>query len=194
LAVDAKSELRPIVAARRREAMKAGGTALAERVRDHLLAEPAVTAAVRVALYAALPDELPTRPLFDALAAAGIRRLLPRLEVGGRLSFAAVFRWDELAPGAFHVLAPAAEAPSEPPGPGDVVLVPGLAFDERGRRLGWGGGYYDRTFPVGAPAGATLIGMACEAQLVESVPVDSHDRAMDAIVTERGLRWIGEKR
>jgi len=75
------------------------------------------------------------------------------------------------------------------PGDGDVVIVPGRAFDRAGRRLGRGVGYYDRTFPPGGRSQPLLVGMACEAQILESVPADSHDRSMDAIVTERGFQW-----
>jgi len=73
---------------------------------------------------------------------------------------------------------------------GDVVVVPGVAFDARGRRLGRGAGCYDRTFPADQRPAPVLIGAAGGAQLVDSVPSGSHDRAMDAIVTERALRWM----
>lgn len=189
----AKRALRRSVASRTRDALARAGPLLAEQIAGHLLAEPAVAEAGQVALYAALPDEVATRPLFDGLSAAGIQRLLPRLGDDGRLAFAAVERWEALVPGPFGVLAPPPEAPAREPAAGDVVVAPGRAFDLAGRRLGRGGGYYDRTFPPGGPCRALLIGMACAAQLVEEVPADSHDRAMDAIVTERGLRWVGER-
>ena len=190
----AKRELRLRAAACRRAAIAAHGADVAARVRDHLLADPAVRAAGRVALYAALPDEVATRPLFDALAKANIARLLPRTAPGRLLEFAVVESWAELVPGEYGVLVPAAEAPAVAAKGSDLVIVPGVAFDRSGWRLGRGGGYYDRTFPAASAPAPLLIGMACEEQIVASVPRGSHDRAMDAIVTERGLRWIGEKR
>ena len=69
-----------------------------------------------------------------------------------------------------------------------VVLVPGLAFDRSGNRLGRGGGDYDATFPPGEVA-PRLVGVAWEFQLVTDVPHGSHDRRVDAIVTERGWVW-----
>lgn len=186
----AKRALRRRVAPRRRQALADAGDRIAASVCAHLLGEPVVARAPRVALYAALPDEVSMWPLFDALAAAGRKRLLPRLGPDERLSFAVVERRDELQPGAYGVLAPAEDAPVVVLGDADVVVVPGVAFDERGGRLGRGAGCYDRTFPAGQRPAPVLVGVACEAQLVESVPSGSRDRAMDAIVTERAFRWV----
>ena len=183
----AKRELRRQAGARRRA--PAAADAVAARVCEHLLAERAIIDARRVALYAALPDEVPTRPLFEALARAGTPRLLPRVAPGRRLVFALVERWEDLRPGGYGVLEPPEAAPVFEPGEGDVVVVPGVAFDRAGRRLGRGKGYYDRAFPPGDRPRPWLFGVACEAQIVESVPTDSHDRAMDAIVTERAFQW-----
>jgi 5-formyltetrahydrofolate cyclo-ligase len=68
----------------------------------------------------------------------------------------------------------------------DWVLVPGIAFDEAGRRLGYGGGYYDRLLPLLPPAAARVAG-AFEAQIVAEVPAAAHDAAVDWIVTEERL-------
>ena len=149
-----------------------------------VLEEPAIRTARRIALYAAQGGELPTRPLFEALGGA-CERLLPRIR-GGSLEWASVQAWDELAPGRFGMPEPLGEAVSDP-APGDVVLLPGLAFDGEGWRLGRGGGHFDRAFPPGQPA-PWLVGLAYWFQLLDAVPHDSRDRRVDAIVTERG--WI----
>jgi len=182
---EAKRALRPALMAVRRaippETREAAGRAAARE----LLSLPALRAAGRVALYAALADELPTRPAFEALAALSCRRLLPRI-VGDTLEFAAVDAWSELVPGSYGVLAPPPAALAEALTAADVVLVPGVAFGPAGERLGRGGGYYDRAL---AQAGPLRVGFAYQSQLVERVPVDSHDRPMDAIVTEQGVIW-----
>ena len=185
----AKRELRRQAGASRRALSAAAADAVAARVCEHLLAERAIIDARRVAIYAALPDEIPTRPLFEALARAGTPRLLPRVAPGGLLVFALVECWEDLHPGGYGVLEPPEAAPEYEPGDGDVVVVPGVAFDRAGRRLGRGKGTYDRAFPPSDRPQPWLFGMACEAQIVESVPTDSHDRAMDAIVTERAFQW-----
>ncbi len=158
------------------ETREAAGRAVAER----LLALPTLRAAGRVALYAALEDELPTRPAFEALTALSCRRLLPRI-AGDALEFAAVESWSDLRPGRFGVLAPPEDVPAERMVAGDVILVPGVAFGPAGERLGRGGGYYDRTC---ARSGPLRVGLALHLQLVDAQPHDSHDRPVDAIVTE----------
>jgi len=112
--------------------------------------------------------------------------------VGRRgLVFHRVDAWDELRPGRLGILEPAASAPVRTLGPHDVVLVPGVAFDQQGHRLGRGAGCYDAAFPPGAASPALLFGIAYEFQIVESVPHDSRDRRVDGIVTERTIRRIG---
>lgn len=184
---EAKRVLRRQLLARRRaipsERREAAGRVVAER----LVSEPVLREAPRIALYAATEDELPTRPLFEALLCAGSHRLLlPRI-VGESLEFSAIEAWDELRPGPYGVLAPVGSGPAEALRGGDVALLPGVAFDPCGHRLGRGGGHYDRAF---AAPGPLLMGLAFHLQLVERVPHDSRDRPVDAIVTERELLWV----
>jgi 5-formyltetrahydrofolate cyclo-ligase len=193
---EAKRRLRRAIGARRREVAPDEAEAAGRAAALRLLAEPRLAGAARVALYAALPDEVPTRPLFEALAARGVPRLLPRLAPEGQLDFVPVEGWEELAPGRFGALEAPAAAAAVRLDPGDLVVLPGVAFDPAGHRLGRGGGHYDRTFPVPRVApGAReaelprLVGLAYEFQVVHRVPHDSHDRGMDAIVTERCVRW-----
>ena len=164
------------------EAALAAGVAVAERA----CAEPTVAAARRVGLYAAFGGELPTRPLFEALVGGGRTLLLPRVRPD-HLDWSPAERWDDLVPSGFEIPEPLGET-VEAPGPGDLVFVPGLAFDAYGHRLGQGGGYYDRAFPH-PDGGPTLVGVAYAFQCVEAVPHDSRDRRVDAIVTEREWIW-----
>lgn len=149
----------------------------------------------RVALFASLPDEIPTAPIFEALRRAGRIPLLPRLRGDGALEFAPVACAETLRRGPVGVLEPPASAPAAALGPGDLALVPGLGFDRAGRRLGRGGGGYDRTFPVGAPA-PLLVGLSFALQQREAIPVEAHDRPMDLLLSERGWRmpWRGSGR
>ena len=155
-----------------------------------LLTAPEVLHAGCVALYAALPDELPTRAAFESLRRRGRACCFPRVSGDGRLAFHAVATWEDLAPGRFGVLEPPERAEPVAPGAGDLVLVPGVAFDAQGHRLGRGGGHYDAAFPPGAAAPPLLFGVGYELQVVESLPHGSRDRRMDAIVTERTIRRV----
>jgi len=161
---------------------RAAGREVARR----LLALPQLASPARVALYAALPGELPTRALFDLLCRRGQIPLLPRC-VADRLEFAPVARFEDLASGRYGVPEPV--EPAVALGAGDVVVVPGLAFDAGGRRLGRGGGFYDRTFLPGGDGAPLLVGVGFEFQRVERVPAGEHDGVMDMVVTERGRAW-----
>lgn len=90
--------------------------------------------------------------------------------------------------GEFGALIPGEGAWVEP----QVVIVPMLAFDSRGYRLGYGGGFYDRTLQGLRAKGPVLaIGFAFAAQEVDEVPIDAYDQRLDAVVTEKGVRWFG---
>jgi 5-formyltetrahydrofolate cyclo-ligase len=144
--------------------------------------------APRIALYAALPYELPTRPLFDAVVEKTGAALLPRTVDPLGLAFFAVECWEDLRPGAFGVLEPRNDASAVRLMPGDLVVVPGVAFDADGYRLGHGKGYYDRAFAAELGDAPTLVGFGYEFQIVDAVPHDQRDRQMDAIVTDRKVR------
>lgn len=92
--------------------------------------------------------------------------------------------FDELEPGHYGIRAPK-EGLLRPVEGGEieVILVPAVAFDRRGYRVGYGGGYYDRFLPA-APQ-AAKIGVAFSSQIIEEIPVDVHDLPVDVIVTER---------
>ena len=172
--------------ARRRAVPEDRALAAAEAVAGALLAEPGLVRARRVALYAALPGELPSRPLFAALARLGRPRLLPRVR-GRDLEWAEAVDWEALRAGRFGVMEPVG-SPVPAPGPGDWALVPGLAFDREGGRLGRGGGFYDRAFPEAAPS-PVLVGVGYRFQCVAAVPRGERDRRLDAIVHEAGFEW-----
>ena len=138
--------------------------------------------------YWPMGGELDIRAALNGFAARGTRVLLP--VVVARDAPLAFRRWhpgDALVPAGFGTSVP---DPSLPEGTPDILLVPLLAFDARGFRLGHGGGYYDRTIAAlrgsGRPVRAVGVAFAC--QEVERVPVEEFDQRIDAVATERGLR------
>jgi len=179
-----KDVLRAAMGARRRAVPPEAARAAAEQVAGRVIALPEWRGARRVALYAALPDELPTLPLAAAARADSLPILWPRLEEAD-LVFV-VCAAAALVPGRFGVPSPPAVLASTPLGPDDLVVVPGVAFDDHGRRLGRGGGSYDRA--LGALGReARSVGIGYDFQRVERVPTAPHDVAVRVVVTESGV-------
>jgi len=184
--VDEKRRLRSALAARRSRVAPQDAAAAAALLADAVLEEPRIRGAERVALYTAQGTEVPTRAIFEGLRALSIGRLLPRLE-DEAIAWGRAEDWDALVPGRFGILEPADRSPVTLT-PNDVVLLPGIAFDQNGWRLGRGGGHYDRAFPPGAES-PWLVGIGYSFQWLCEVPHDSRDRRVDAIVTENGWVW-----
>ncbi|WP_379154583.1 5-formyltetrahydrofolate cyclo-ligase [Paenibacillus sp. sgz5001063] len=148
--------------------------------------------------YVPFRSELDCRALITEAWTHGREVLLPRvLPATGTMSLHAVKSWEELAPGAYGILEPLSRFGNEPEPEAlrlpDVVFVPGLAFDRKGGRLGYGRGYYDRlraawqqdsSFALKSPF---WIGLAFSHQLVPEVPMDDHDAFMDMLITEDGI-------
>ena len=154
-----------------------------------LLAERVAPGAV-VALYAAKGSEVDTSRIDGAARRAGLVVVYPRvIEAARTLAFHAV-TVDELAPTRFGLREPSADAAAV--GVEDVAafVVPGLAFDRAGWRIGWGRGHYDATFAV-ASASALRVGLAYECQLIEHVAREPHDVALHLLVTEVTTYVVG---
>ena len=159
----------------------------AQRVAVHVAGCREFERAERIGFYGAMEAEISTRPAFAAARLAGKRWLCPRCLDRNQLEFAQVDDWEQLRPGRFGILEPDAKIAASFFCQNDLVLVPGVAFDRQGGRIGQGGGYYDRAFPSEGPPGPYLMGLAHSVQLLDSVPLGNHDRKMDAIVTEAGI-------
>jgi 5-formyltetrahydrofolate cyclo-ligase len=133
--------------------------------------------------YHALPDEADPALLLERLVELGCHIAYPRVAGKGlALEFHRVPDGEVLAPGAFGIHEPLDTWPRATPG---MLLVPLLAFDAAGHRLGYGGGFYDRTLALlNVPA----IGIAYAGQEVASLPHAAHDRTLDMVLTEQGVR------
>lgn len=137
-----------------------------------------------VALYAALEEELPTRELMLVLLEQGHPVLLPRAGRGERLEFARVTDPADLVLGPWGILEPPRSQAAVELGSDMLVLVPGLAFDRAGGRLGRGAGWYDRSLSSEIE---DVFGVAFACQVVDRVPTTPGDRNVRGIFTEDGL-------
>ncbi|MFE0730903.1 5-formyltetrahydrofolate cyclo-ligase [Streptomyces antibioticus] len=162
---------------------------------DRALELPELAHARTVAAYVSVGAEPGTRALLDALHARGVRVLLPALLPDNDLDWGAYTGEDSLARvrhgGRMELLEPAGERL----GPdavtaADAVLLPGLAVDARGMRLGRGGGSYDRVLARldGAGARPALVVLLYDTEVVAHVPAEAHDRPVRAVVTPSGIR------
>ncbi len=182
-----KARLREVQIRRRAALAAAADTEAAIRARDYLLADPSLSPGQVVSAYWPLVGEFDTREILRALHARGHVCALP---VTGPRGSALVFRrWTPetaLEIGRFRVATPPATAPEVRP---QVLLVPLLAIDRRGLRLGYGGGYYDRTLAAlrgdGGP-GPVAIGIGFAGQEIVRVPAGPNDIALDGFVSDAG--------
>ncbi|MCH8090967.1 MAG: 5-formyltetrahydrofolate cyclo-ligase [Proteobacteria bacterium] len=187
--VAGKRGLRELARGKRR-AVAAAGKEAGERLRESFLSALSLPPAQVVAGYWPMPEEIDVRPLMTHLHLSGHVLVLPVVVGRGQ---PLIFRqWRPsiaLDPGVYGIPVPGAEAPELTPG---VLLVPLLAFDDEGRRLGYGAGYYDRTLAALRAGGDILaIGAAYAAQRMDSLPEDASDQRLDWVVTEEGAISTG---
>ncbi len=159
------------------------------RITNYLLESPYYQKAQKILLYASFGSEVETGELIAKTLKEGKEVYLPRtLTKEKRLALHRLFDLQELKPGAYGILEPPEENPEIDPQELDLIVTPGVAFDRRGGRLGYGGGYYDRLFAQ-APK-AQRIGLAFSCQVVEELPLEPHDVRVQALVTEKGLMEV----
>ena len=186
-----RKTLRRDLRAKRRAVSTSQRKLLAEKIAHNVDAWLHLRPSWRIALYAALPEELDTTPLIELARRRGCRIYLPRID---RHSLGRRMRFVEL--GSRH--RSNRLGISEPEGSRiigarwlDVVFLPLVGFDTRGVRLGTGGGYYDRAFAFRRWRSAwhtpRLVGLAYSFQQLEHITSAAHDVLMDAVVTEKGV-------
>ncbi len=156
----------------------------------HLLRlDPLVEASV-VMGYLAIENEIDVWPFLEWCLRQGKTVALPRIDAAANRIEAARFTgWEGLRKGKFGLMEPE----GEPLAPEfiDAVLVPGVVFDMRGYRLGYGKGYYDRFLPQ-LKGQALAVGVAHSHQVVDEIPRCSHDYRLDYLVTEKGVTRFRE--
>jgi 5-formyltetrahydrofolate cyclo-ligase len=171
-----------------RDKARLASTLLAsDQAQAHFLKEYPSRPGSAVALYRALRGEVGTDRIREAYLAAGVQLYYPAVTGKGVLAFYPHRDGDAWETGPYGIPEPPRAPGREPRVDGfDLVLVPGIAFDRGGRRLGRGFGYYDR-FLGGLPDGVPRVGLGFSHQLVAEVPVGAWDVPVHALVTEEGV-------
>ncbi len=184
---DQKDRLRKLLYKRRAEAARgdsgSAGMALAARVTDELADRlDGGLAGQIVSAFLPIRTEIDTRALIDRLVSAGATVVLPAIvENNPDLVFRVWVPGDPLSRGAFGVDEPLPSSAGQDP---TALVIPLLAFDRAGYRLGYGGGYYDRAITrLRARHQIRAIGIAYDAQEVVHIPREPHDQKLDAIAT-----------
>lgn len=185
---DAKSTLRRAILERRRAAHRTdaddAAKVISARIHDDIEFQGKT-----IAGYWPLGDELDCRPALESLSGTGAQVALP--VVAGQGQVLIFRRWkpgDALDQGPFGTMHPCTRAPVVCP---HILLIPLIAFDLEGNRLGYGAGYYDRTVSaLRANGGIMAIGVAYDCQRVDAVPVDSHDQPLDGVITPSSTLWF----
>ena len=180
-----KDELRRAARAHRRR-LAAENPSAAVQAAVHML-DSRVGPSPPTSLYIPIGGELDPLPIAEALLERDTRLCLPVVTGrGAPLVFRAWIPGDPLAPDLLGTPAPLPSAREVEP---ELVITPLLAFDAGGNRLGQGGGYFDRTIAaLHARSRAVIVGLAYAGQEVSSLPVEAHDRPLDAVLTEQGFR------
>ncbi len=163
-------------------------TALPEKFLAQLETLAAWRNAKKPCIYISITGEAPTGAIIAKKIAAGAEVVIPRV-AGANLVFHAIKNPENLIPGAFGIPEPHRDTPTCPPGEIDCVIVPGVAFDTAGGRLGHGKGFYDKFFTTISPD-VPRIALALDTQIVPAVPVEPHDARMHFVVTPDTLYRI----
>lgn len=168
-------------------------------VRSRLIARwlchsPWYRQAEHILTYLSIPSEVDTYDIAEMVWRDGKRLWAPKVNRAERtMAFFEIRNWDDIRPGPWGIGEPKTAGPSFLSAVScqqrALLLVPGVAFDRRGFRIGYGGGYYDR-FLHQSKDRCLSIGLTFDVQMLAWVPAEPHDRSVDGVLTERGWKKI----
>lgn len=179
---EAKQRLRAEVLKAREALNPTERAAIDERIAKRLLDLPAYKQAQVVFCYISVGAEIATRALIEDMWAQGKTVCVPLCERGGIMHAHVIASFDELEEGMLGIPAPAASSKTVKPEDIDLILVPCLACNKEGYRLGYGGGYYDRYLRDASQAVKVIL--CREHLLLDDIPIEQHDSKADLVITE----------
>lgn len=168
--------------AKRRALLPVDVERLSLRIQQSFMSSAEFSSAKTLALYAPIHHEVDTAFVQRQALLLGKRVVFPTVE-GVALAFRQIYAEADLVSGAFGIKAPGANSPSVPVEEIDIFIIPGVAFDLAGRRIGYGKGYYDRALHPLERCGR-LVGFCYDFQLVDAIVGEPHDVTMDVIMSE----------
>ncbi|MDD5778551.1 MAG: 5-formyltetrahydrofolate cyclo-ligase [Candidatus Thermoplasmatota archaeon] len=185
---EAKADLRRQLLERRNSLSTLEILEKSNQIIARLMTVPSFAAARTVLAYISHGTEVNTHGLIRLLLSQTSREVLVPVVADRQrhtLLLSSLHQWQELSTGAYGILEPA-EVRERPAESVEVCLVPGIGFDIRGNRIGYGGGYYDRLL---RSIRGTTIGLAYDFQVLDAIPSQDHDVPVDAVVTEKRLLY-----
>ncbi|MDN5312237.1 MAG: 5-formyltetrahydrofolate cyclo-ligase [Thermoanaerobacteraceae bacterium] len=180
-----KKELRRIFLKTRSELAAEDIIEKSAKIMSRLFSLSEFRGAKTIMFYVDAGNEVKTRDGLTKALSEGKRVVVPKVKKGYGLLAIEIKSLDELSPGTFGILEPAGEKGISPEEI-DLVVVPGVAFDKKGNRMGYGAGYYDSFLPKLRPE-VKKVAVAFEIQVTDSLPAEEHDVKMDLIITENTI-------
>ena len=178
--MEEKGFYRKLVKALRRELGEDKRKALSEAIFPYLYESPLWQEARRVYLYVSMPGEVEMRPLIEQAWMEGKQVAVPKV-LEGRMVFIEIFSFQELSPGFYGIWEPKGQ--EEVLWEDALVILPGVAFDKKGHRIGYGGGYYDRYL---AAHPLKTLALAFGFQVFEELPSEEADIPAGGLITPEG--------
>lgn len=176
-----KGAIRAFMLKRRKNLLPEQAARMSRLAQQRLLTTEQFAAARSLALYSPIHNEVDTSDIFLIAGRQGKQVYYPRV-AGACLHFVPISSAGQLMPGTFGVLEPAADLKNSQQVP-DLILVPGVAFDRCGHRLGYGRGFYDR-YLARCSGKAVRVGFSYSFQLCDALPAAAHDQSLDVLVTD----------
>lgn len=147
-----------------------------------------------ILLYVSVRSEPDTRALIRDCLIAQKRIFLPRInKEKGELEIREISSIDQLKKGPYGIPEPDQDSPLRDINEAELIIVPGVAFDRRGGRIGYGAGYYDKLL-TGLKKEIPVVAIAYDDQIVEEIPLEPHDKLVDLIITDREVIYCGYKK
>lgn len=143
--------------------------------------------------YVNYGKEVSTRPVIEAAWKKGIPVAVPKVVSPGKMEFRYIESFQDLEPGTMGILEPKDYCRPLEVSQNRLIIMPGVAFDKEGNRVGYGGGFYDRWIAENASEGDDFkVALAFETQMVDAIDAEEHDLKPDVIITEKRMAITGQ--